>query len=156
MVDYFSELFSYDAAQNQRLLSHLKEMPDLDERTQQVLGHILVAKKVWIMRLRGQDTSGIDLWPRLSWDEAQDLAEENEKAFADFLSGLGDEELQREAIYTNSKGTEFHTPIRDILMHVLIHGGYHRGQAAKAVREQGGEPINTDYITHVRAMQGQL
>lgn len=156
MTNYFAELFRYDAEQNQRLLDRLKEMTNLDERTQQVLGHILVAKKVWIARLRGQNTSNIELWPHLSWDEAQNLAEENEKAYADFLSGLSGEDLQKEAVYTNSKGREFHTPVRDVLMHVLIHSGYHRGQIAKAVRKQGGEPINTDYIMHVRAQMGQL
>jgi uncharacterized damage-inducible protein DinB len=33
----------------------------------------------------------------------------------------------------------------------VVHGGYHRGQIAAAVREAGGEPAYTDFIHAVRA-----
>jgi uncharacterized damage-inducible protein DinB len=45
---------------------------------------------------------------------------------------------------------EFQTPIKDLLMHVALHGSYHRGQIAQALRLAGGEPVNTDFITFVR------
>jgi uncharacterized damage-inducible protein DinB len=40
--------------------------------------------------------------------------------------------------------------VRDILMHVLMHGVYHRGQIAAAVRDRAGEPAYTDFIEAVR------
>jgi len=38
---------------------------------------------------------------------------------------------------------------------VALHGSYHRGQVAAAVRAAGGEPVNTDYITYVRELAGE-
>ena len=52
--------------------------------------------------------------------------------------------------YRNSRGEEFHTPVGDLLTHVLMHGAYHRGQIAASVRRAGGEPAATDYIAFTR------
>ncbi|HEY6147556.1 MAG TPA: DinB family protein [Thermoanaerobaculia bacterium] len=35
-------------------------------------------------------------------------------------------------------------------MHVVIHGGYHRGQIAAELRAAGFTPAYTDYIEAVR------
>jgi uncharacterized damage-inducible protein DinB len=40
--------------------------------------------------------------------------------------------------------------VEDVLLHVALHGSYHRGQIAAAVRAAGGEPVNTDFVTWTR------
>jgi uncharacterized damage-inducible protein DinB len=40
------------------------------------------------------------------------------------------------------------------LMHVALHGAYHRGQIAQVIRQGGGEPVNTDFITFQRLRRG--
>jgi uncharacterized damage-inducible protein DinB len=52
--------------------------------------------------------------------------------------------------YRNSKGLEFTNSVGDTLTHVWLHGSYHRGQIAQAIRRAGHEPVNTDFITFVR------
>lgn len=111
---------------------------------------MLVAKKVWIKRLRSEDGSGVAIWPTLSFDECETLIEENRDTFQTYFRRKSGADLQTSTRYRNSKGIESENPVQDILMHVLIHGGYHRGQIAKAVREAGEEPINTDYIIYIR------
>lgn len=100
--------------------------------------------------MRGDDYRSLVIWPELSWEECETLIEENDRDWTGFLGGLREEDLDREVIYVNSKGTEFNTPVRDILTHVLIHGGYHRGQIALAMRNAGAEPLVTDYIDWTR------
>ncbi len=53
-------------------------------------------------------------------------------------------------VYRNTAGKEFTTALEDILLHVFLHGAYHRGQIAALVREGGDEPKPTDYIQWVR------
>ena len=53
--------------------------------------------------------------------------------------------------YVNSKGEPWHSLADDILMHVIIHGGYHRGQIATIVRQSGATPAYTDYIHCIRS-----
>jgi len=38
----------------------------------------------------------------------------------------------------------------EMLLHVVNHGTYHRGQIAAKVRELGGKPVSTDYIYYTR------
>ena len=58
--------------------------------------------------------------------------------------------LDAPVAYTNSSGTAFETPLRDILTHVVNHGTHHRAQIALVLREAGIAPPATDYIYFVR------
>ena len=40
--------------------------------------------------------------------------------------------------------------MEDVLLHVVMHSVYHRGQAAADVRANGGTPAYTDFIHAVR------
>lgn len=149
-TDYFQNMFNYDTTVNQQILEQLRGSSLKLDRAKKTLFHILAAKEVWIRRLNNQNLKGIEIWPDFSFDQAQQQIDKNIEAYRKYLEDISDQDLSSNLHYTNSKGTEFKTPIRDILSHVLIHGGHHRGQIAKYVREAGGDPLNTDYITYVR------
>ena len=59
-------------------------------------------------------------------------------------------DLTAQASYQNSKGEKFSSRQADILMHVVMHGAYHRGQIAAAIRAAGSEPAYTDFIHCIR------
>lgn len=155
-TDYFLNIFNYDTTINQQILEQLKNTKlKVDKaqpiyKAQQIHSHILATKQVWIRRLNNQDLNGIEIWPKFTVDQAQTRIDENWDSYRAYLSNLSDTDLTTNLHYQNSQGTTFKTPIRDILNHVLIHGGHHRGQIAKYVRKAGDEPLNTDYITYIR------
>ncbi len=150
MIDVVRGLFDYDGWSVARSLASLESAASQNPAAARPLAHLLVAEKVWLMRLRGEDTAGVDLAPELSLAECEKLADENRQGFSAFLAALPGDALDSEVTYRNSKGTEFRTRVRDILLHVVLHGAYHRGQVASALRAGGGTPANTDYITFVR------
>jgi uncharacterized damage-inducible protein DinB len=41
------------------------------------------------------------------------------------------------------------------MIHLVNHASYHRAQIALLMRQQGHEPINTDFITYDRVITGQ-
>ncbi len=49
------------------------------------------------------------------------------------------------------EGEKWSSRADDILMHVVIHGAYHRGQIATLVRQSGETPAYTDYIHCTRS-----
>ena len=51
---------------------------------------------------------------------------------------------------TNSKGEPWTSRVEDILLHVVMHSAYHRGQIASDVRASGHTPAYTDFIHCVR------
>ena len=110
----------------------------------------MIAERIWLLRLKGEDTSAINKSPELLLAECESLANENQKEYTRLLGSLSEDDLGSLATYRNFKGTEFHTPVGEILMHVALHGTYHRGQIAIAMREEGGMPVDTDFITFGR------
>ncbi|MCB0712690.1 MAG: hypothetical protein KDD67_10205 [Ignavibacteriae bacterium] len=149
-TEYFSRLYTYDNHVNRQVLAQLRQLGTVGEQSRNVFSHLLQAKKLWMWRMRGEDYRTLIVWPELSWEECELLIEENEQDWTKFIAGLDDVALDHEVAYTNSKGNQFSSPIREILTHVLIHGGYHRGQIASAVRRGGAEPLLTDYIAWTR------
>ncbi len=90
------------------------------------------------------------MWPDLSLDECESLARATHAAFGAFVDRLDDAALERTVHYRNSAGAEFDSKISDILLHVVLHGSYHRGKVAAALRGANAEPAPTDYIGFVR------
>ena len=127
------------------------ESPGPEDRdARRYLHHLLVAEQVWLLRLRGASSAGIELWPQLTDERARALADENRAGYERLLANLADVDLARPVEYANQSGRRFSTATGDILLHVALHGAYHRGQFARALREGGGAPPNTDHITFAR------
>jgi uncharacterized damage-inducible protein DinB len=114
------------------------------------MAHACTSDRVWLLRLRGEPTAAVALWPELPADDVRALAEANAQEWSRFLAGLDDDGVARPVTYTNSRGETYTTPAGDILDHVLLHGAYHRGQAAAALRAAGVPPPATDFIVWVR------
>jgi len=117
---------------NQRILETLQSIEDENQEVCRLFSHILFAEKVWITRLRGLDSSRLPIWSEVDIEVCAELV------------------LDKLISYTNSKGKEFKSSVRDILSHVALHGHYHRGQINSRLREDGIEPVNIDFITFVR------
>lgn len=118
--------------------------------TARVFGHLLAAERVWLLRLTDPEAAREPVWPELGLAEMKALAAANAAGYARLIAGLRPDALQAEVAYTNSQGIAFRTAVGDVLTHVAMHGSYHRGQVAAAVRRSGSEPVNTDFITFVR------
>ncbi|MNV88454.1 DinB family protein [compost metagenome] len=90
------------------------------------------------------------------WEEAEDLTairtmfEENAEQYRVYIEGLEESELDKMIDYANQSGVPFRTSVRDILLQVLLHGQYHRGQINRALRIESAEPAQVDYITFAR------
>lgn len=63
---------------------------------------------------------------------------------------LGDSDLDKTIHYTNTREQVFNNSIRDILFHIINHSTYHRGQIATEFRQNGLDPLVTDFIVYKR------
>ena len=129
----------------------MRTSPGSDARALTIYAHILGAEAVWLARLAGRRPD-VAVWPVLSLDEAASLAVRNADELDAYVASLAAEDLGREIEYRNSAGLEFRSTIEDILLHVMLHGSYHRGQVMLLIRTGGGEPASTDYIAFVRGV----
>jgi len=135
---------------DEHILSMLKNLPQDHQEARKLFSHILFAEEIWLARLNNKDSSGIPLWVPLDLDRCEQLARQNGDEFARYFSHLSDNDLDTTITYKNSTNKEYITTIRDVLIHIALHGQYHRGQINKRIREAGLDPINVDFITFTR------
>jgi uncharacterized damage-inducible protein DinB len=113
-----------------------------------VLAHVLAAEVIWLARLEGREWHTTPIWPEWGLAECRTRSEEVHRGLETFLERLGGDDPV--VHYANQSGRSFENRASDILLHLFLHGAYHRGQIALLARQGGGEPVNTDLITLAR------
>ena len=134
---------------DRRVLDSLRAMPHPDQRALDLYAHVLGAEHVWVCRIL-ERAPREKVWPDLTLERASSLAAENARELRAVLERCSADELVRKIAYTNSAGADFLSTIEDMLLQVVLHGCYHRGQVALMVRGSGGEASPTDYIAFIR------
>ncbi len=159
LLDQFNHFFEYDLWANQKVLSALKSNPQISQYALEIFSHILGAQRLWYQRITGGEYNAQMVWPNLSQEECENTIQQNKKSWLDYLQDLTLDDLSKRILYTSSKGKFYEMPIYDMLMQVVMHGAYHRGQIAVLLRQANeqlahGEsprrPPATDYIAYVR------
>jgi len=143
-------LYRHLAWADRRLLNALAKAVEPPEQALRLLGHLLGAERIWLKRIRSEDSTQETVWPTLSLDQCGLVAEGTSAGFLDFLRNLSPSQLAASIAYRTTKGQPMASTLGDILLHVALHGAYHRGQIAALLRREGLEPISTDFITFAR------
>ena len=143
-------LFRYTRWANARVLGTMQEADAVPARAVELLAHLLRVQDVCYGRVEGTSHADLDLWVDEGLAACADRAEASAERWQSVLDDWAAGEAAQSVGYTNSKGTRFETPLRDILQHVVNHGTHHRAQIALVLREAGLVPPPTDYIFFVR------
>jgi uncharacterized damage-inducible protein DinB len=145
---FFHDLFAYNHWANRRTADVLART-DVAGKPIEVFAHVIGAERLWFARLHGNGP-GLLVWPPLTLEECNQALDELRRDWIAYLDGLTPERMADVIAYTNSQGESHTTSVGDILMHVINHATYHRGQISSAIREAGGEPVLTDFVIYVR------
>lgn len=140
LVDHFARLFTYDDWANREVLANLRAAPAASPQSLKLVAHILAAERLWL-RL---------VWPQFTIEQCDDQRAELASLWKNYLAAGSEAELEKFVSYRNSKGEAWSSRKEDILMHVIMHSDYHRGQVATAIRAAGSTPAYTDFIHSVR------
>lgn len=157
----FLRMFDYDSWANRECIAAMRGAsgsisPEMIGR----VAHILSAQKLWLERILNQPQS-MPVWPSATIEECSALEEQVSSAWRNYLKTLSQQTFSQQAFsqqmldsnvkYRNSKGEPWSSRVDDILIHVLFHSAYHRGQIALQMRASGFAPASTDFIQAVRA-----
>lgn len=151
MTSHFRKLFRHMAWADDLVIAGLRADPGSESQALDYFAHVIGAEHIWLSRVR-QEAPRLAVWPALTVDECAWYAAENATGFLSVIDGLAPNELKRGIAYVNSAGQAFTTPLDEILLHVALHGAYHRGQVSLLVRRGGGTPAPTDYIAFARGV----
>ncbi|MDK8181905.1 DinB family protein [Paenibacillus sp. UMB4589-SE434] len=161
------KLYSYHVWANEKLIKHLKALPDTTTWTQQVqsvfpsiretLLHIYSVDNVWLLTV-SNDTINIDEMitevgrirtESETWNIEQLEAQFHTLAgrYVDFMEQQGDLDEAKQISHPHY-GT-LDTSYSDLIQHVVNHGTYHRGNVTAMLRQLGQAGTATDYIHYL-------
>jgi uncharacterized damage-inducible protein DinB len=149
MLEHIRNLFSYDGWANREVLNSLQALNTPPERSVKLLGHILSAERLWLERLLVQKQTS-PVWPVFTIEQCKIEVDQLPGLWRNYLTSLGERGLTLSLTYKNTKGENFSSQKQDILLHVVMHSAYHRGQIAADMRAAGFAPPYTDFIHAVR------
>jgi uncharacterized damage-inducible protein DinB len=153
MRDFFEKWYQYNAWANRKVIECLERQLVTDEKILSLLSHIISAQFIWLGRFKNQPIDQYPLWKSYPLTELKEMAKTAATQWNTFvLEG----DIDRVLKYNNYTGQYFENQIEQIMIHLVNHGTYHRGQIALLLRQKGWEPVNTDYITYDRVVSGQL
>lgn len=153
MKQYFLKLYHYNDWSNNRVLNCLQRQHVNDEKILSLMGHVVAAQFLWLHRIQGLPPPDVKLWGEYALDQLIKLSDEAGKRWLEFVTTT--ENFNRELAYTNYVGDPYVNSVETIMIHLVNHSSYHRGQIAMLLRQKGLEPINTDLITYDRVLRGQ-
>ncbi|MBI4551342.1 MAG: DinB family protein [Candidatus Latescibacteria bacterium] len=142
-------LFAYDTWANRETLASLNRAGTPPVRSLRWMGHIIAAEWLWLGRLK-QERSPIAVWPDLALADCDTHLTDLQRHWQDYLHGLAPDALAQRIAYTNTQGESWANTVEDILLHIVMHSTYHRGQIAADLRPAGQTPAYTDFIHAIR------
>ncbi len=154
MKRYFLKLYQYNAWANKRVLNALLRQQVSDEKILSLMGHIVAAQFLWLHRIKGLPPADVKLWGKYELARLADMAERAGTEWLAFIETTDD--FNREMTYRNYTGDPYTNNVEMVMIHLVNHSSYHRAQIAMLLRQNGLEPVNTDFITYDRVITGQL
>ena len=159
--EYIQTLIDYNYWARDRILASAESLPA--EQLRQSLGssfssvldtlvHMHFAEWIWFQRWQGTSpTAGPDTSQLVTVATLRDTWQGLERQIRPFVTGLGPADLPRVIEYKTLKGQPGASPYWQMIVHLVNHGSYHRGQVATMLRQLGAKPAqSTDMIVFFR------
>jgi uncharacterized damage-inducible protein DinB len=149
IVDYLHRLFAYNDWANREVLAALRSSANPPTRSLKLIAHVLSAEGLWLARIN-QEKPSLPVWPELTLAQCEAEANKLGISWSSYLDDCEEFGLSQQIKYVNSIGESWTSQVDDILLHVITHSAYHRGQIASDMRAAGLTPAYTDLIHAVR------
>lgn len=146
MKEKLIDLFEYTYHSNKEMIKIIsKNISKIDDKTIGLINHTLNAQQIWNSRIVGEKT--FEVWQINSFENLEEINHEN---FLRSIQIIEYSDFEQKIEYQNSKGNKFENSIFEMLFHTINHSTYHRGQINSLLKQNGIEPLLTDYIFYKR------
>jgi uncharacterized damage-inducible protein DinB len=147
-VDQISTLervFSYKAKANQEILAAMRQFDDASPAKEiaiRVLNHTYAVDRIFAANLRqaehGYNSPNPSQAPSL--EELSAAIKTSDQWYIDYVSRLDEAQLAERIDFTFTDGLSGRMSREEMLMHVTVHGEYHRGQISLIMMQNSIAP----------------
>jgi uncharacterized damage-inducible protein DinB len=158
MKEIFMDYAKYNGWANARLLDQAQELSE-EQQSRVIVSsfpgiyktflHLWNAERAWLRRMQGQEQLSITEDPfGGSFSELSAGLKQVDQSWSEWIAAVPpDPYLETTITYHNSKGQQNTLPRRVVLMQIINHSSYHRGQITTMLRQLGIEKIPaTDFL----------
>jgi uncharacterized damage-inducible protein DinB len=155
-VAFIAELYKFDRWANEKMLMVVSQL-DPDRFTQEMgssfssvrdtLVHLVGGEWIWLERWMGRSPHALPTPAELP--TLADISAKFAQVHADrdrFLQKLDAPKLNAPLSYVNQRGQTWTYPLWQMMVHVVNHSTYHRGQITTLLRQLGARPLMTDFL----------
>ena len=111
--------------------------------------HIASAQWIWFTRWKGESPTA--MWTSADYPTQGSIRERWQSLsaqVASFVAQQSEESLKQPLPYKNLKGQPMTYPLGHLMLHVVNHSTYHRGQVTTLMRQLGAQPVSTDLVLY--------
>lgn len=138
-------LFEYKAWANAEALAAMAQMDAQAPTTEiaiRTMSHTLVVDEIFAAHMKGvphaHEAANTRHAPQLA--DLSEVIRANDRDLVDYVSGLADEDLGEVIDFTFTDGEPGRMSRGEMLMHLIVHGGLHRGQVGWIMTLDGVTP----------------
>lgn len=151
-----NELFDYNYWARDRQLEvcatlteerFLRPMGSSFSSLRDTLAHLAAVEWLWLERWRGRTPK--TLWAAEEFPTLTALSDRwraVEAEMREYVAGLSEEALARSETYINTRGQTWTYDLWQMIVHLLNHQTYHRGQVTTLLRQLGAHPAGVEYL----------
>ena len=116
--------------------------------------HIFRSDRIWLSRVTAKPISPTEPGEEsLTLDALEQKWHAVHDQFIAWASALSQQQIDGDLDYVNMKGEAHTLAIWQIVLHVVNHGSYHRGQLTTMLRQLAHVPPNTDLSTYYLSLR---
>ncbi len=118
--------------------------------------HIAESDWIWLQRWNGESPASPPGWNAATYNDmrARWAAVMSERRA--FLTPIDDAGMLRRVAYRRLDGSEHESALWELLLHVVNHATYHRGQITTMLRQLGARTVSTDMTRWYREHAAEL
>jgi uncharacterized damage-inducible protein DinB len=113
----------------------------------ETLVHMMAVEWLWLERWRRKTPQSLLSpveFPSLT--AIQNRWHVVEKEMKEYLAGINEENIEQLVTCVSTRGQTWTYPLWRMMLHLLNHQSYHRGQVTTLLRQQGIEPAKVDFL----------
>jgi uncharacterized damage-inducible protein DinB len=153
-VRTLERVFSYKAKANDEILTAMRQFDDASPAKEiaiRVLNHTYAVDRIFAANLRRAEHGYTSPNPGSapSLDELSAAIKTSDQWYIDYVSGLDEAQLVERIDFTFTDGLPGRMSREEMLMHVTVHGEYHRGQISLIMMQNSIMPPGDGFTSYL-------
>ena len=153
-VSTLERVFSYKAKANEEILTAMRQFDDASPAKQiaiRVLNHTHAVDRIFAANLRRAEHGYTSPNPGQapSLEELSAATKTSDQWYIDYVSGVDETQLAERIDFTFTDGLRGRMSREEMLMHVTVHGEYHRGQISLIMMQNSITPPGDGFTSYL-------